>query len=1013
MALKFTVESFLNLVRQSRLVDSDRLQQLVSEMPSGGNSQSVADALVASGALTAWQSDKLLKGKHKGFFLGKYRLQSLLGKGGMSSVYLADHVLMRRRCAIKVLPHKKVNDSSYLERFHREAQAVASLDHPNIVRAYDVDREDDGGAEIHFLVMEYVEGENLQELVTDRGARGFREVADFIRQSAFGLTHAHEAGLVHRDIKPGNLLVDTEGVVKILDLGLARFFEENDEDPITLRHDEKVLGTADYLAPEQALDSHQVDARADIYSLGCTMYFLLTARPPFDEGTLAQRLMWHQTREPAAISESRSDVPGPLAEIVSKMMAKAPSDRFQTADEVAEQLTDWLGDGETTQTRAPVARAVPVAQPVEQAPELTRETAPSPPVAPPIAAPVEPPTPAVGEVIAGERGDTERMTGAESEPDMASVDDPGLADFLSTLGEDSSEPTAPVREPGPEQEPEQKPEPEPEPEQELPSPAEPDPPPVAAAIESPTPAVPVAPPVAEPPAAAEPPVVAEAPAVSEAPAAVPIDVSPPERAPEIAPLAEAQDGGFPMLDTSAPAIESQPNTRSRTASTSRRGSSSGTPDGSGRGLKIGLAVGGIVLIIVIAVVMTMGSGDGGNGGGGNSPATGDGGAVGGGEPVAKTPVTPVTPVIAAKRTLEVGPEAEFKTIAAALAYVRDHKAGYRNNSRRIQVTINVLGGNTYAESIEIDGTQGQWPKGIEIISTGVEPAVIAAAGQKPGIQLKQVEYIRIVGFRIASKGKPSGVVLIGFQGRVQLEDLTIEGFTAVGIDARSVAGSPSQDVLKLAGLVLRSGGPDAVGLKFSSGTYDTNSHVRILGCRVIGPMRAGLQVTDHVVDLVLQESIIQSAKVAMLFSGQNRRLQSVSIRNNTFAQVERGLVFEHMPTESSDNVSIRRNLFFEVSGPECVVENKYDELKFSQMVSAAAAVTGNWSTRTEQADLKRGERELMLPGGANQRGVQVEFSSTDPQAADFLEPRAGTLPRRGPGDPKDPAFIGAVPFRQR
>jgi serine/threonine protein kinase len=997
MALKFTVESFLNLVRQSRLVDSDRLQQLVSEMPAGGDSQSVADALVASGALTAWQSDKLLKGKHKGFFLGKYRLQSLLGKGGMSSVYLADHVLMRRRCAIKVLPHKKVNDSSYLERFHREAQAVASLDHPNIVRAYDVDREDDGGAEIHFLVMEYVEGESLQELVVDRGPREFREVADFIRQSAYGLTHAHEAGLVHRDIKPGNLLVDTEGVVKILDLGLARFFEENDEDPITLRHDERVLGTADYLAPEQALDSHQVDARADIYSLGCTMYFLLTARPPFDEGTLAQRLMWHQTREPAAISESRSDIPGPLADVLSKMMAKVPSDRFQTADEVAEQLTAWLGDGETTQTQPPVAKAVPVAQPVEQAPKPTRETTPSAPVAPQIAAPVEPPTPAVDEVIAGERGDTERITGAESEPDMASVDDPGLADFLSTLGEDSSEPTSPVVEPGPVQ--------EPEPEQELPSPAEPDPPPVAAAIESPTPAVPVAPPVAEPP------VVAEAPAAP----AVPIDVSPPERAPEIAPLPEAQDGGFPMLDTSAPAIESQPNTRSRTNSTttSRRGSRSGAPDGSGRGLKIGLAVGGIAVIIV---VMTMGSGDGengsspGTGGGATSKGDGGGGTTGGSEPVAKTPVTSVTK---AKRTLEVGPEAEFKTIAAALAYVRDHKAGYRTSSRRIQATINVLGGNTYAESIEIDDTQQQWPKGIEIISTGVEPAVIAAPGQKPGIQLKQVEYIRIVGFRIDSKGKPSGVVLIGVQDRVQLEDLTIDGFTAVGIDARGVAGDPSQDVLNLAGLVLRSGGPDAVGLKFSSGTYDTNSHVRIVGCRVIGPLRAGLQVTDHVVDLVLQESIIQSAKVAMLFSGQNRRLQTVSIRNNTFAQVERGLVFEHMPTESSDNVSIRRNLFFEVGGPECVVENKYDELKFSQMVGAAAAVTENWSTRTEQADLKRGERELMLPGGANQRGVQVEFSSTDPQVADFLEPRAGTLPRRGPGDPKDPAFIGAVPFRQR
>jgi len=415
--------------------------------------------------------------------------------------------------------------------------------------------------------------------------------------------------------------------------------------------------------------------------------------------------------------------------------------------------------------------------------------------------------------------------------------------------------------------------------------------------------------------------------------------------------------------------------------------------------------------------MTMSPGDGGDGensGGGNDQGSGAGatnsggtGSGGGTDPSAKTPV------VTAKRTLEVGPEAEFKTIASALAHVRDHKAGYRTSSRRIQATINVLGGNTYAESIEIDGSQQQWPTGIEIISTGVEPAVIAPGGQKPGIHLKHVEYIRIVGFRIAAKGKPAGVVLVGVQDRVQLEELVVEGFTAAGIDARGVAGDPSQDVLKLTGLVLRAGGPEAVGLKFSSGTYDTNSNIRILRCRVIGPLRAGLEMTDHVVNLTLQESVIQSAKVGILFSGKDRRWRDFAIRNNTFAQVDRGLVFEHMPTDSSDNVSIRRNLFFEVGGPECVVENKYMELKFSQMLSGTAAISENWSTRTEAADLKRGERELMLPGRAGQRGVTVEFSSTDPQAPDFLEPRAGTLPRRGPGDPKDPAFIGAQAFRLR
>ena len=157
MALKFTVESFLNLVRQSRLVDADRLEQLVANLPADGDSQSVADALVAAEALTDWQADKLLKGKHKGFFLGKYKLLGHIGTGGMSSVYLAEHTLMRRPRAIKVLPQSRLDDNSYLERFYREAQATAALDHPNIVRAYDVDNHGD----THYLVMEYVPGRDL------------------------------------------------------------------------------------------------------------------------------------------------------------------------------------------------------------------------------------------------------------------------------------------------------------------------------------------------------------------------------------------------------------------------------------------------------------------------------------------------------------------------------------------------------------------------------------------------------------------------------------------------------------------------------------------------------------------------------------------------------------------------------------------------------------------------------------------------------------------------------------
>ena len=156
--------------------------------------------------------------------------------------------------------------------------------------------------------MEYVEGSSLQALVPEKGIVCLLDAAEYARQAALGLQHAHEHGMVHRDIKPGNLLVDLKGVVKILDLGLARFFKVDEgSEALTLRHDEKVLGTADYLAPEQALDSHTVDARADIYSLGCTLYFMVTGQPPFTEGTLAQRLLAHQVKTPTPAESLRTD----------------------------------------------------------------------------------------------------------------------------------------------------------------------------------------------------------------------------------------------------------------------------------------------------------------------------------------------------------------------------------------------------------------------------------------------------------------------------------------------------------------------------------------------------------------------------------------------------------------------------------------------------------------------------------------------------------------------------------
>src|SRR4029079_4969351 len=238
---KQTAESFIGLVKQSGLVDGDLLNKTWKELkerePPVADATSAADEMVARGVITCWQADKLLQGRHKGFFLGKYRLLSHLGSGGMSAVYLAEHVLMRRRVALKVLPKARVDDSSYLQRFHREAQAVAALDHRNIVRAYDVDQEKD----THFLVMEYVPGKSLHELVVGNGPLDYVPAAEYMRHAAEGLHHAHRMGMVHRDIKPGNLLLDEKGTVKVLDLGLARFFDEKDEHSLTVKHDEKVL----------------------------------------------------------------------------------------------------------------------------------------------------------------------------------------------------------------------------------------------------------------------------------------------------------------------------------------------------------------------------------------------------------------------------------------------------------------------------------------------------------------------------------------------------------------------------------------------------------------------------------------------------------------------------------------------------------------------------------------------------------------------------------------------------
>jgi serine/threonine protein kinase len=295
--------------------------------------------LIHEGLLTAFQALQLLKGRWRGFTLGKYKILDWIGSGGMGQVYLAEHRILHRLVALKVLPLELANDPWFLDNFYKEARAVAALDHPNIVRAHDIDQ----AGKLHFLVMEYVDGANFQHLIKTNGPLDFTRAAHYIAQAADGLQHAHEIGLVHRDIKPGNLLLSRQGIVKILDMGLACFARRSQQsDKGTNGHSKRVVGTDDYLAPEQVVDSDDVDIRADIYGLGATFYFILTGQPPFGEVDLAHhKLIWHLTRRPKPVRERRPEIPEELGVVLERLLAKNPWERYQTPLELVRALGPW------------------------------------------------------------------------------------------------------------------------------------------------------------------------------------------------------------------------------------------------------------------------------------------------------------------------------------------------------------------------------------------------------------------------------------------------------------------------------------------------------------------------------------------------------------------------------------------------------------------------------------------------------------------------------------------------
>ena len=339
MAAPANGQEFFELLEKSQLLDAEVIDKLRPQLVKHQQTEAkrLAATLLKNQLITEYQAKQMLAGKYKGFYLARYKILELLGAGGMGRVYLSEQISMERLVAIKLisLPKNKKHHAQALARFKREAKAVAVLRHPNIIQAFDF-AEEHG---MPYIVMEYIEGMDTAKFVQKFGPIPWKQAAEYGRQAAEGLEHAHMAGLVHRDIKPGNLLIDSSGHVKILDLGLVSAFDQKSDDSLTVDQDQ--LGTVDYIAPEQALDSKSVDARADIYSLGATLYSIMTGRIMYPDKTTTQKLLLHQTTDPEPITKFVKGIPPELALVIGKMLAKKPEQRYQSAKEVAQALQQF------------------------------------------------------------------------------------------------------------------------------------------------------------------------------------------------------------------------------------------------------------------------------------------------------------------------------------------------------------------------------------------------------------------------------------------------------------------------------------------------------------------------------------------------------------------------------------------------------------------------------------------------------------------------------------------------
>jgi serine/threonine protein kinase len=349
-------QTFLANVRQSGLLTAEETANVEKDLPISNRGRSIARVLIEKGLLTRFQAERLLVGRTAGFLLGQYRVLDQIGRGGMGRVFKAEHRTMRRIVALKVLAPDLLRTDRARELFLREVRAAAQLVHPNIVTAYDAN-EIDGR---YFLVLEYVDGPNLEQLVRRQGPLPVGQACDYVRQIAHGLQCAHLLGMVHRDVKPANILVQRRGLnggdvglVKISDFGLARLHNPNAADEFSdhpgtiMTKDNTVMGTPDYLSPEQARSLHNTDIRSDLYSLGCTFYFLLTGQVVFPGGNTLDKLIRHGTEKASDVRDARPETPAEVAAVVEKLLAKHPPDRYQSPAELAAALEPFAVSGPT------------------------------------------------------------------------------------------------------------------------------------------------------------------------------------------------------------------------------------------------------------------------------------------------------------------------------------------------------------------------------------------------------------------------------------------------------------------------------------------------------------------------------------------------------------------------------------------------------------------------------------------------------------------------------------------